>query len=94
MRKYLMATPIVAALLLGGCTTTGTTPGTNFLEQVRIAAVAVCGFEPALDVVAAIVATGNPGCLLQLINGAKKIGLPLRVVHPVTLLAEAYRRAE
>jgi len=38
-------------------------------------------------------ATGNPGCLLQLINGAKKIGLPLRVVHPVALLAEAYRAA-
>jgi glycolate oxidase iron-sulfur subunit len=41
---------------------------------------------------ATIVATGNPGCLLQLINGAKKIGLSLRVVHPMTLLAEAYRQ--
>jgi len=39
-----------------------------------------------------VVATGNPGCLLQIINGAKKEGLPLRVVHPVTLLAEAYRK--
>ncbi len=38
-----------------------------------------------------VVATGNPGCLLQLVNGAKKLGYPLRVVHPVTLLAEAYR---
>ncbi|MGC3957971.1 MAG: (Fe-S)-binding protein [Verrucomicrobiota bacterium] len=37
------------------------------------------------------VATGNPGCLLQLINGAAKAGLKLRVVHPITLLAEAYR---
>jgi glycolate oxidase iron-sulfur subunit len=41
---------------------------------------------------ASIVANGNPGCLLQLINGAKLKGLKLRVVHPVTLLAEAYRR--
>jgi glycolate oxidase iron-sulfur subunit len=41
-----------------------------------------------------IVATGNPGCLLQLVNGAKKENLPLRVVHPITLLAEAYRREE
>jgi glycolate oxidase iron-sulfur subunit len=41
---------------------------------------------------ASIVANGNPGCLLQLINGAKQQGLNLRVVHPVTLLAEAYRR--
>jgi glycolate oxidase iron-sulfur subunit len=40
-----------------------------------------------------IVANGNPGCLLQLINGAKHQGLNLRVVHPVTLLAEAYRRS-
>jgi len=41
---------------------------------------------------ATVVATGNPGCLLQLINGAKQQCFPLRVVHPVTLLAEAYRR--
>ena len=40
-----------------------------------------------------IVANGNPGCLLQLINGAKQQGLKVRVVHPVTLLAEAYRRS-
>jgi glycolate oxidase iron-sulfur subunit len=41
---------------------------------------------------APVVATANPGCLLQILNGVKKEGLPLRVVHPVTLLAEAYRR--
>ncbi len=40
---------------------------------------------------AQVVATGNPGCLLQLVNGAKQQGWNLRVVHPVTLLAEAYR---
>ena len=39
------------------------------------------------------VATANPGCLLQLVNGAAQHGLKLRVVHPVTLLAEAYRQA-
>jgi len=38
-----------------------------------------------------VVATGNPGCLLQLVNGAAQEGMKLRVVHPVTLLAEAYR---
>jgi glycolate oxidase iron-sulfur subunit len=43
---------------------------------------------------APIVATGNPGCLLQIVNGAKKEGLPLRVVHPITLLAEAYRASK
>ena len=43
---------------------------------------------------AGIVATANPGCLLQIINGARQQQLRLRVVHPVTLLAEAYRRNE
>ncbi len=42
---------------------------------------------------ASVVATGNPGCLLQLINGAREQGLALRVVHPITLLAEAYRQS-
>src|SRR5262249_2384020 len=41
-----------------------------------------------------IVATGNPGCLLQIINGAKQAGMNLRVVHPITLLAEAYRNEQ
>jgi glycolate oxidase iron-sulfur subunit len=41
---------------------------------------------------ARIVATGNPGCLLQLVNGCRGRGLEIRVAHPVTLLAEAYRR--
>lgn len=43
---------------------------------------------------ATVVATGNPGCLLQLINGARSEGLNLRVAHPITLLAEAYREHE
>lgn len=42
---------------------------------------------------AQIVATANPGCLLQLINGARNEGLDIRVAHPITLLAEEYRRA-
>jgi glycolate oxidase iron-sulfur subunit len=40
-----------------------------------------------------VVATGNPGCLLQIMNGARRENYPLRVVHPVTLLAEAYRKS-
>jgi len=43
---------------------------------------------------AEVVATGNPGCLLQLVNGSKQRGMKLRVVHPVTLLAEAYRQSQ
>jgi hypothetical protein len=31
--------------------------------------------------------------MLQVVNGCARAGLKVRVVHPVTLLAEAYRRA-
>lgn len=40
---------------------------------------------------ATVLATGNPGCLLQILNGAKERGLDLEIKHPITLLAEAYR---
>jgi len=40
---------------------------------------------------ATVVATGNPGCLLQITNGLAARGTPVEVVHPVTLLARAYR---
>jgi glycolate oxidase iron-sulfur subunit len=39
-----------------------------------------------------VVATGNPGCLMQIRNAVAAAGLPIRVVHPVELLAEAYAR--
>ena len=41
---------------------------------------------------AAVLATGNPGCHMQLSAGARLRGLPLRVCHPVELLAASYRR--
>jgi glycolate oxidase iron-sulfur subunit len=37
-----------------------------------------------------VIASGNPGCLIQLHVGAKRWGLRARVVHPVELLAESY----
>jgi len=40
---------------------------------------------------ATVVATGNPGCLLQISNGLAARGAKIEVVHPVTLLARAYR---
>jgi len=40
---------------------------------------------------ATIVATGNPGCLLQIQNGLRQRGLNVDAVHPVSLLAQAYR---
>jgi glycolate oxidase iron-sulfur subunit len=43
------------------------------------------------DPVPAIVATGNPGCLMQIGAGLRAAGLPIRVAHPVELLDESYR---
>jgi glycolate oxidase iron-sulfur subunit len=37
-----------------------------------------------------VVATGNPGCLMQIRAGVTQRGLRARVVHPVELLDEAY----
>jgi len=36
------------------------------------------------------VATANPGCHIQLVDGARRAGRSLQVVHPISLLARAY----
>ena len=38
-----------------------------------------------------IVATGNPGCLLQIQLGIQKHGLEMKAMHPITLLDYSYR---
>lgn len=40
---------------------------------------------------ATVVASANPGCCVQLEHGIRQRSLPVRVAHPITLLAEAYR---
>jgi len=42
---------------------------------------------------ARVLATGNPGCHMQIAAGAKLAGMELAVCHPVELLDESYRRA-
>lgn len=42
---------------------------------------------------ATIIATGNPGCLAWIQQGAQDAGLNLRICHPVELLDEAYSRS-
>lgn len=37
-----------------------------------------------------LVVTGNPGCLMQIRAGLQQRGLPIRAMHTVDLLAEAY----
>ncbi len=41
---------------------------------------------------ASLVATGNPGCHLQIARGLSDSASPIDVAHPVSLLACAYRR--
>jgi glycolate oxidase iron-sulfur subunit len=41
---------------------------------------------------AKVVATGNPGCAIQLQHGCRQFGVSSEVVHPVTLLWRAYER--
>jgi glycolate oxidase iron-sulfur subunit len=41
-----------------------------------------------------VVASGCPGCQMQLTVGIKRRGLAARVMHPIQLLDEAYRRGE
>jgi glycolate oxidase iron-sulfur subunit len=38
-----------------------------------------------------IIATGNPGCMMQIALGARERNMNLKVVHPVQLLDEAYQ---
>ncbi|HLV99772.1 MAG TPA: heterodisulfide reductase-related iron-sulfur binding cluster [Ktedonobacterales bacterium] len=40
---------------------------------------------------AQVVATGNPGCMIQINFGARQRELPIQALHPVQLLDEAYR---
>ena len=41
---------------------------------------------------ATLVATGNPGCLMQIGAGLRQAGSPMRAVHPVDLLDASYAR--
>ena len=43
---------------------------------------------------AQLLASGCPGCQMQLNTGLQRRGIPVRVVHPVTLLDEAYGGAD
>jgi glycolate dehydrogenase iron-sulfur subunit len=47
----------------------------------------------AANPVPQVVATGNPGCVMQIGAGVLAAGLPIRVMHPVELLDEAYQIA-
>ncbi len=50
---------------------------------------AITGASPRPD----LVATGNPGCLMQIGAGLRAVGVAMPAVHPVELLDWSYRRA-
>jgi glycolate oxidase iron-sulfur subunit len=73
------------------CGSAGTQLITHYHTSVGV-------LESKMDNVAAteaeVVASGCPGCQMQLGLGVKRRGLAARVVHPSQLLAEAYRNEQ
>ena len=65
----------------------------NLLEPDLSARVLAEKLRHIREAEADTLATGNPGCHMQIGAGARLAGLALRVCHPVELLDAAYRRA-
>jgi glycolate oxidase iron-sulfur subunit len=66
----------------------------NLIEPETSDAVLAPKLRRIAETKAALVATGNPGCLMQLGAGLLQSGSRARVVHPVELLDAAYAHAE
>lgn len=67
--------------------------GAYFVQQPELSAKVTARKLDAIQRSGAeVVVTGNPGCLMQIGGAVRAAGLPVRVVHPVVLLAEAYAR--
>ncbi len=63
----------------------------NIIEPARAASL---GARKATHVSAAapdIVATGNPGCMLQIATALARLGTPIRVVHPIEIVDRSIR---
>lgn len=56
-RQMILAAPVAAALSLGGCASTGGGLDPAFVDQVRAAATAACGFLPTAETVLGIIGT-------------------------------------
>lgn len=46
--------------------------------------------EAVLETGVKVLATGNPGCLMQIAKGLRERGSEVRVVHPIELVAQGY----
>lgn len=65
----------------------------TLLEPEMSRAVLAVKIERLREAAAQVVATGNPGCQMQLGAGLAAAGIATRVRHPVELLDDAYRAA-
>ena len=59
----------------------------NLTQPEMAARVLARKVEAIASTKAELVATGNPGCLMQIRNGCQAAGLPCEVLHPMELLA-------
>jgi glycolate oxidase iron-sulfur subunit len=64
----------------------------NLIEPETADAVLAPKIRNIAETKAAFVATGNPGCLMQIGAGLRGAGVDAHAVHPVELLDEAYAR--
>ncbi len=65
----------------------------TLLEPEMSRAVLAAKLERLREAAPQVVATGNPGCLMQLGAGLAAVGLRAQVRHPIQLLDDAYRAA-
>ena len=61
----------------------------NLLEPALARELLALKVARIVETGARVVATGNPGCLLQIAQGCRQRGLDVTLVHPVELLARA-----
>ena len=66
----------------------------NLVEPDVSATVLAPKLAHIADTHASLVATGNPGCLMQIGAGLRQAGSAVRVVHPVDLLDASYAAAD
>ncbi len=91
-RALLRAIPDLELFDLPGCRDCCGAAGIYNLTQPVMAAQLLARKVQAIrDTQPQVLATGNPGCLLQLGAGVRAAGLSVEVVHPIELLARAYQ---
>ena len=93
-RALLRAIPELELFDLPGCRDCCGAAGIYNLTQPEMAASLLARKVQALrDTAPQALATGNPGCLMQIGAGVRAAGLPIEVLHPLELCAPTAARA-